>query len=377
MDKFKLYNDMVVEVDEQDEQNFSELDKMRMKKGINKMKNNKNKTTKLNNLQKFVAAGIVATVAIGATPVAASYLSRSLSDALEVSSDLANYSTVVGQSVINKGITVTLDEVILDGNTLVVLTTIEQDTPMNLDHTFYNTDVYINGEKITLGSTGSLKPIGDYMAQELTSYNINSDIDLSGNVDVKIVYSMAEYEPVPRAGTTDEFTLVPIHDVSEGWIFEFTTSGDDLMQETQVYPINKQFTIGESTVDISHLSINAAGAKLYYDKTGNSNISVEGVDNFGNIIYAGEGSYRAGHGGYTYLNADIPFEEMSSITLNLLLSEDTIPVMPDFEESTTNVVPMEEGERSLIPVEAVDAGRAVWEAPEGGSFTIELDNDLE
>ncbi|OOB78992.1 MAG: hypothetical protein BEN18_05435 [Epulopiscium sp. Nuni2H_MBin001] len=325
MNKYELYNEMTVEIEEDDIYDFNDIDKMKMKKGINTMFNKKNRTqshTSMKNHKKMIAASVICIASIGATPVAASYLFGDLSTELNVSRDLANYSTVVGQSVVYDGTSITIDEVILDNNTLTVLSTLQSSKTFDDSIEHFSATAYINGVQCN-GGSGSTQILDDYTRRNLFHYNMaDSTIDPDSIVDIKI-----EYQKYPVNGAVVD---------SNVWEFEFTTDAHSLAKDTKFYDINEQFVLDDgTTIEVSHLTHNAAGTKIYFDyisKRGSYTFDFVGYDNLGNEIWPGVGAYSIYDGGYSNLQTKITNpdgsiyfggidENATSITLQLTATE--------------------------------------------------------
>ncbi|OOO00550.1 MAG: hypothetical protein ATN35_06735 [Epulopiscium sp. Nele67-Bin004] len=316
---FEMYNDIVVGIDENDVNNFSEFDKKRMKKGVMTMKKmtlkkNNIKVSMENKYKKLVvtAAGIGIAI-IGGTPIVASHMFGNLADELNVSQQLANYTTVVGQSVTHDGVSITLDEVILDGNTLTVLTTIQSSEPIDNYSTSYNAGVYINGTHCPSGG-GYTEPINDYTNRMIIDYRLDdSVIGLDDDVDIEIKYGKS----YANSDIVDPTT----------WDFAFTTVADSLLEDTEFYPLDLEFVLDDNAVvTITHMTSNVAGTKIYYSTPELTHrLDIDGVDNFGNSILTGSGSYSNEPGvGHTKLKTVVDgtfvgnlLEDATSLTLNV------------------------------------------------------------
>ncbi len=320
MNKFELYNDMIVEIDETDINNFSEIDKKKMKKGITKMTNKTNTKSQGNKKYKsLVAASVIGVAVLGGIPVAASHLLGNLADELNVSQELANFTTVIGQSVVHDGVSITLDEVVLDGDTLVILSTIQSSSPINEYAVSYNGTAYVNGLHCP-GSNGHSTLVDDYTIRNVSKYKLHDDaleIGLDKQLDIEVVYE--ELYP-------NESVVNPTE-----WNFAFTADGHSLQQNTVVYPLNLEFILDNGdVVELSHISSNVAGTKVYYnaEQLGYS-IDLIGIDNLGNEIFSGGGTYTALTGeGHISLQSKIDSniygnisEDVTSITLQLMATQ--------------------------------------------------------
>lgn len=111
---------------------------------------------------------------------------------LGINKDLEDYKTVINSSVSKNGITIQLNEVIVDKDEIIVSTTIKSDE--RLDEAGINVlgDVYINGRQVSNSAGGSSKVIDEYTEENVISYNVENDI-VNGDLDIEIVYDKAYY----------------------------------------------------------------------------------------------------------------------------------------------------------------------------------------
>eukprot|EP00831_Metopus_contortus_P012535 TRINITY_DN15040_c0_g1_i5.p1 TRINITY_DN15040_c0_g1~~TRINITY_DN15040_c0_g1_i5.p1 ORF type:complete len:138 (-),score=32.45 TRINITY_DN15040_c0_g1_i5:78-491(-) len=105
--------------------------------------------------------------------------SQDISSFLGIEKSLDDYKTVIKKAVTDNGITVQLNEVILDDNELIISTNITSDKVLNENET-YDTekDIYINGKKVKfIGESGGAQKVDDYTTCLL--YTSPSPRDLS------------------------------------------------------------------------------------------------------------------------------------------------------------------------------------------------------
>lgn len=80
----------------------------------------------------------------------------SISNALGISSDLADYSEVINTSVSDKGYVITLQEAVVSEEKLVVNYTVQQESGQPLDEILIvDGELLINGKHVSPGSSGS------------------------------------------------------------------------------------------------------------------------------------------------------------------------------------------------------------------------------
>ncbi|MGL4913114.1 MAG: DUF4179 domain-containing protein [Romboutsia sp.] len=237
------------------------------------------------------------------------------------------YKVEVNKTVDDKGIAVSLHEVLLDDGNMLL--------SMNLDHSefdesklkkglfrnkkmYYLSDatVYMEGKKfVETGGATSYENENDNKQDFLTSLNLeridtNNDgrsditnyqilenIDPNKDYDVKVVFDEIGVHKVgliPRV-IDDKFEFI-----KGNWEFDFRVNGKKIMGETQVYNINKEINIDEkdfkALVNIKQLRVSPISVSLTYTtKMGkeyefeNRDLMIELLDQDGNFINMGGG----------------------------------------------------------------------------------------
>ena len=97
---------------------------------------------------------------------------------LGVNYNLDEYSTVVNEAISKNGITVQLNEVILDKDEIIVSTTIKSDKKLGDNgNIMVFGNVYINGKKVSNSAGGSGKQIDDYTEESVLSYTLDKELE--------------------------------------------------------------------------------------------------------------------------------------------------------------------------------------------------------
>ena len=177
------------------------------------------------------------TVTLFGTNVGAEALTRVLKIAgvediasfMGIQKNLDDYKTVINKVITNNGVTVQLNEVILDGNELTISSNVTYDKKLSeiynekqseVDEAWHGFNgISINGKGLNTGSGGGSMSIDDYTIQSVTTYQLG-DIDLSGDLDIKLSCS-------PMNGNGD------VNRKNDDWGFEFKTNGDKLKIDTK------------------------------------------------------------------------------------------------------------------------------------------------
>lgn len=203
-----------------------------------------------------------------------------LSTLLGVEEDLSPYSTVVGKSVSKNGITVTLNEVILDGHSLIISykTKIKDNATLKnlnikrITELPIDTDVTIGGQNIVNSIGSSSTPI-----DKLTSIS-ESEIQLN---DSSVLSDKSNF-------TINFYTL----DKSNTTIgkLKFAASGKELNAKTKNVALNQSFTLPDKTkITLKNYRSNIIDQKIIFtispDNAGLSgDILLKGKDNLGNPV---------------------------------------------------------------------------------------------
>ncbi|CDM69881.1 hypothetical protein CM240_2764 [Clostridium bornimense] len=241
-----------------------------------------------NSILKKLAITVVIVGSIGITLSGTSFGERVLANIgleafdignyIGVNKNLKDYTTVVDSSVTKNGITVQLNEVILDRDELIVSTTTKIDTAIESNESLLVFgDVYINGKKISEGAEGSKEQIDQYTMESILKYNLKDDLP-NGELDIKIKYREAL---LSRENSNSE-------EIKGPWEFEFKASGDTLVAKTTNIKLNNSFKLDNGQkVILNEYRSNDVGTKIYYDmkdKDEAYDIILRGYDDLGNEV---------------------------------------------------------------------------------------------
>lgn len=244
--------------------------------------------------------------------------------------EFEEYKMGVEQSASDKNVTLTLKEAMLEDGEFIL--NINMDfSKKELDKNDMITnympqikEIYIDGKKFLPSSAmqtfgiseeeniNDIKEMDniDFLTKlqiESTSYednNVLENLDKSKNHDVKVVFGKIEKMAGNSVGGS----------IRGNWEFNFTINAKEMEERTKVYNIDKEVEIKENNKTTLHkfkeLRISPLYARLYLDaeSTGSedflNNISIEAVDQAGNLILEGVGgdsSYVDGKNKYINL----------------------------------------------------------------------------
>lgn len=234
---YELMNDIEFDFDEYIREDFSEIEKKKLKKNfkksINKSRSGMNKKAVCIAMIALMLAGSMCfedTRTYAFEKITLFY--KDVANFLGIKKDLQDYSTVVNSSVADNGITLQLNEVILNNNELIVSTNIKSDTILEpADMWAVSPSIEINGVDVSgVGSTGSSENLDEYTTQSILSYDLKSidNLDLSGNVEIKINHSSV---------------MLGLSDYKGEWNFAFTANGDALKSDTHIQKLDKTINL--------------------------------------------------------------------------------------------------------------------------------------
>ncbi|CEK35194.1 hypothetical protein DUF4179 [[Clostridium] sordellii] len=253
MSEYKIFNEVEFDIDNYEE---VKIDTESIKSRVKSKLNSRKKSNK-----KVLVAGLSGLVVVGgllvfSQPVYASMHKAiyDIKNALGIESNIDNYKTVVGKSITKNDLTITLNEVVIDGDELTLYTKYEYEKGIENGGVLGNRAIYINGELKQAGGGGSSTKIDKNTEEEVMTYNIGSE--LKGDLDVKIVYSNPIYTENNKEKT-----------INGKWVFEFKTNGDELAINTKTIKLNQSFKLGkDETITLKEYKTNDLGTKIIYDR---------------------------------------------------------------------------------------------------------------
>lgn len=277
MNEYKAFNDVEFDIDNYEEINVNkELIKSKVKSKLNKRKNKS---------KKILAAGISGIIIIGGLfvfrqPVYANMYKviYDIKNALGLESNLDDYKTVVGKSITENGLTITLNEVVLDKDTLIVSTTYNYEKELENGNIMGCASIYVNGKLMGLGGSGSGTAIDKNTVEEVLRYDLGEEV--KGDLDVKIVYSNPFYFENNIEKT-----------INGTWVFEFKTNGDELALDTKTINLNQSFDLSkDEIITLKEYRTNALGSNILYDRKIHNkelvyyDVKLVGKDDLGNNV---------------------------------------------------------------------------------------------
>ncbi len=258
---YELLNDVDIDLEELDNEKFSDIDKTIVKKRIIK------KLSKNNNYKKYslIASILIISICL-INKDFVSYAKEiiedvgyKLSKALYLPYELDDYTDVINRSITKNGIELTLNDVVLNNDEINFTYTTK--SHKKLDEIGYDdlliTEIYIDDYTAKTVMTGTL-------------FGIDKN-ELKGDVDIKIKFELWNEGKVK----------------GRPWVFEFKANGKQLALDTEEVNINKTIELESGAkIKLEKFTKNKIGEKFYlsienYNYEKYYDIKIKGVDKKG------------------------------------------------------------------------------------------------
>lgn len=279
-DIYEILNDSNIDIDKYKKYDLNDIEKEKLKNNFKNSVKNKKSIKKLPiaiAISLILTTGLVTTNLGSEILVSATITTSNISSYLGLNKNLDNYSTIINKSISKNGVTISMNDVILNNNELIVSSTIQSSKGDATKEGFHEySKIFINGKRIKSGSTGSSEAIDTSTMASVTNY-ILPDIDLSKEIDIKIIYSDV---------------LVGGKSIYGPWIFEFKANGSDLSKDTKRINLDNKFTLDNGNeLTLTKFTSNAIGQEILYTMKNNNtddksvySIKLIGKDNLNNPI---------------------------------------------------------------------------------------------
>lgn len=259
MSIYKKLNDLQLETSEYSEYHLTEFEQKQWEKRVlNKLHKRKKTYSK-----QWIGLAAAFILVIGATtplgkvtlaniPFVAGIIEIFINS--ETPLDYSAYKTAIGETAENKYGKLTLNEVLVDADNLLISSTFEPAKGVSFDYqTFLSPHVLVNGEDLQISGGAQSVKVTD------NKYTIYGDIKLSelpneGVLQLKITY--------------DTFSKQERIAIEEPWVFDVTASTSQIEQDTRTFNINKTITLfnGEE-VTVEKVMATPVSTLIYFDLT--------------------------------------------------------------------------------------------------------------
>ena len=227
--------------------------------------------------------------------------------------DVEKYVNVINTSRQDQGFTITLNEVILDNDELIICQTVKGDAKM-ADYTLATGSLKIDGKRVDAGGSGGGEMVDEYTLEEIFYYSLSGNqLSLEGSHEIE--YSITELS---------RFSGIERDDIKGDWTFRFTVTGDELRKDTVTADMDDRIALTDGlTVIFDRYSANLVNQKIYFhlediNEEFGHDMELRGHDDLGNPVVFYMSQYRMGDGIFKvdtsengYINQDAKRLELS------------------------------------------------------------------
>lgn len=266
---------------------LDDMIKSSIDEGYAEMNNNKSQE-KHKKLKKNMIAAALA-IAVGTTALRTVFSNEvtatlklamfDVGNYLGISKNLDDYKTVIDKAISKNGITVQLNEVILDKDEVIVSTTIKSDKSLGENgNILMFGEVYINGKSMSGSAGGSSKQIDEFTEERVLAYTLDKELG-KGDLSIEIKYN----EGILNIDGKETKVKGP-------WNFEFKSNGDTLATNTSSIKLNTSFELENGQrITLNEYRSNVVGQKIDYsiedkDKNNSYSVILKGYDDLGNKV---------------------------------------------------------------------------------------------
>ncbi|WP_068613258.1 DUF4179 domain-containing protein [Paenibacillus tuaregi] len=262
MSLYEDLNEVRMDVSTYEEERLTDVERKRWEKRVLR-KLPKRKPRSMIKWAGLVSAVILAVsliIPLGGTALAKMPLiSRLIESIINIDNppDLSNYKTAVGETAENKYGKLTLNEVLVDTDRLLISATLEPTGKANMNEVLYLTpNIFVNGEEILhpffnqgFGEKGN----GVYTISGDIPLNSLPDFPKDDRLQIKVSYDF-------RAKDMKDL-------IDKPWVFDVSVSMGQIKRDTVIYTMNKSMPIkgGGGTVIINKVVSSPVTTTLYYD----------------------------------------------------------------------------------------------------------------
>lgn len=263
-------------------------------------------------MKKYLGLAVLGLMAV--TVVAPTFAKdKGLAGGLGTQPGMSQYVTTVGKEVTKGGLTIRLQDMILDNanRSLTVVTEITGEEEIGRVDLFET--VYINGECLNTGSKGFYEQIDKHTARVTLTYPLEQAYEGKIEVGYKI----------KQVGVDDQMKY-------HQWNFDAVVNGDDLAKATQVIKLDETMTFPNGQkICFTKYTSNVLGHKLYYTTSDSLldeyTFEVKAYDQEGREVKFEFGGGNTGVGGVFVANPDTVSPEMDMTKLTFELHAQALP----------------------------------------------------
>ncbi len=262
MSIYKELNDIQLDITEFEEVTLTKLEEKQWEKRVkNKLRKNK-QSKKWFGVAAVCMLIVSITVPLGQsslanTPFIAGLIEKYIDKQQQL--DYSPYKTAIGKTAENKYGKLTLNEVLVDENKLLISSTFEPVKGVKFDYqTFLIPQVRINGRDFSNTKDAQSIEVNDSM------FTIYSAIELS---------EMPQTDALQIEITYDTFNRDTV--IEQPWIFDIEVSQAKLMKEKQTFELNETIALYDGNkVTVKKVVFTPISTTIYYDVTESENENI-------------------------------------------------------------------------------------------------------
>lgn len=259
MSIYKELNDIQLDITEFEETPLTKIEEKQWGKRVkNKLRKNK-KTKKWFGVAVACMLIVSITVPLGQTslanmPFIAGLIEKYIDE--EQPLDYSSYKTAIGKTAENKYGKLTLNEVLVDENKLLISSTFEPAKGVNFDYqTFLIPQVRINGRDFSNTKDAQSIEVNDSMFTIYGAVEL-SEMPQTDALQIEIIYDTFNRDTV----------------IEQPWTFDIEVSQAQLMKEKQTFELNETIALYDGNkVTVKKVVSTPISTTVYYDVTQSEN----------------------------------------------------------------------------------------------------------
>lgn len=285
---YDLLCEIEVDLDEYQKEEITEIEKMKLKKQFRKANKNRNYKKYISVASAaIISLGIISQTKIGAYAYSAlEDIAEVVKIALGVDNKIDEYSSYINQSVTRRGLTLKIEDVILDGNELIIHMNRKYNKELKENEylDIVGEHLYVNGKQTYGSATGYYGKINESEQDFIIGYKLPKEYKGDVNIKLRIIDF--------AIGKDDDSNY--FKRLIGPWTFKFKVNGDKLNQDTKNIKLKENIKLDTgATIKLESYRGNIISQKIKLTMTGHKNIEsgknaieivLKGRDNLGNKV---------------------------------------------------------------------------------------------
>lgn len=194
-----------------------------------------------------------------------------IEEILGIKEDISSYTKVLNKTIRKNGLSITVEEVLLEESELIVAYRVEPDEKKwNYNDLLFENQVWINGKKVRTSEYHALEDSTEGLYRFIECYRFDEEYINENEVAVKIVLSPALGESY----------------IGE-YVYEFTASCEEISANTVEIPLELDVKVGDSIMELRKFTLNGIESRITgtTEKIQNDwDYYIKGKDNLGNQV---------------------------------------------------------------------------------------------